>query len=334
MRKNVLLSIFTLVMVFSAFCQSASAIPGVLKEGANFMLNKALEGPSSSTQTPSASNPAPSAPSRGMGIMKRIMDPNEPELKVMYNATEVAKFRADCEALIKDAPTGGKQITFQQLQAILNPYRKGSGKGNTDYHKYMMGQFEKQNNKWVASGMMPLAIHEKWSKAAVGTVYASSKNETLHIKNPMASYKEGAVESELSKEDASYTYKHRWYKTAETGTLQKIAKVAPKAEKAEKYTPGTHEPGKMPDMKVTLYPDATVAGQLCKVYSYDMGTGGEGMKTYFWFSTVKGMEILQESMMTPGMTMATFTYDNKKIDKDELFFDPSKQSNVAKWIEK
>jgi len=88
-------------------------------------------------------------------------------------------------------------------------------------------------------------------------------------------------------------------------------------------------------MKVMLYPDAMVAGQLCKVYSFVMESqdknapGAPGI--YMWFSTVKGFEILQETVM-PNSVMAVFTYENKRVDKDELFFDSSKQSDVTQWI--
>ena len=284
---------------------------------------------SSSSQTTPASDVATSGIMRGIGA---LASKNDPELKVIYSKTEVDKFRSQCEVLIKDAPTGGKQITFQELENILKPYRKGQGKGNTLYAKTMMGQFEKKDNKWVASSIMNLAITENWTKDT------DKKSEILLIKSAMTPQKEGAVESELNNEDASYYYKYKWFKTAPTGFMskspKKTAKATPVASDTNKSEQSSTEQYKKPNISVMLYPDATVAGQLCKVYAFVMDSQDKNTPStpmiYMWFSTVKGFEILQETVM-PNSVMAVFTYENKRVDKDSLFFDPEKQSNVTKW---
>jgi len=324
MGKRFLLLALSLTIVFSVLCKPVFAD---WLNASQSILNVVKDAKGSNNESSGSNSNKSSKP--------RKSNPNDPELKIVYGAPELAKLQKECEALIQDAPTGGKSITFQQLQNILSPYRKSMGTGNTDYRKTMnMTQFEKDAQKnWVATAN--LSITENWLN---GT---NQKSEILHIKNQREPYKEGAVECELRKEDADFHYTYRWYKTATTGFVYKKPKKST-AKTPEKHTPASpHEKPKMPDMKVTLYPDKTVAGQLCKVYSYGMNENTDtGM--YFWFSTVKGFDILNASITTitrdsgaPSATnaYAMFTYENKKISKDAAFFDPSKQG-VTQWVEK
>ena len=115
-------------------------------------------------------------------------------------------------------------------------------------------------------------------------------------------------------------------------------------------------------MKVMLYPDAKVAGQDCIVYSYTIAGMESYGGMYYWFSKDKGFDILYEmfmsmpdygdfdfgdlgdfdissipglgGMLSGGQTVnATFTYERTQVDKNNDFYDPSKQG-VTNWVEK
>ena len=239
---------------------------------------------------------------------------NGPEIKTTYTAAELAKLRADIEALIQDAPTGGRVITYAELEKMLDPYRKSLGSGNTDYSKQMMGQFEKRTGRWSVSNLCQIV--ERWIK---DSTYMDMKSETLHIVNTSSPEKEGAVECMLNKEDANFTYMYMWFKTATTGDMYKMPKTS--------YPSADYEPGLMPDLKVTVYPDAVVDGQECIVYSYDI----ENTLTYFWFSKQKGFDILMEMFSQNNQEVtAIFTYDMHKMNCNDDFFDPDKQG-VTVW---
>jgi len=125
--------------------------------------------------------------------------------------------------------------------------------------------------------------------------------------------------------DAQLKYEYEWYKGDAAGRLYKSPYDPDEGDYGDNY-----DPALIPDIKVVLYPDAVVAGQECVVYGYEF----QGMNMLYWFSKSKGFVILEETGMeyTPDMITATFTYDNKMVDKDDAFFDPNAQG-VTTWNE-
>ena len=162
-----------------------------------------------------------------------------------------------------------------------------------------------------------------WDRENV--TYPPRRTETLYVVYPMPE-KVGSVDCIINKEDAQYYYMWQWSKGASTGIYTKTPKTPGQPD------PGSledYDPSKIPDLKVTLFPDARVDGQDCIVYSYEIS----GMTMFFWFSKEKGFVILQEvtNPYMPAMT-AMYTYESKRIDTADSFYD-STQQGVSVWNE-
>jgi hypothetical protein len=306
------------------------------------LVKPAQPNPGSMQPTP-APEPVPQQPETQPSGGESTASTNGPEIKISYTAAELAKITADVEALIQDAPTGGKQITLQELENLKKPYIKSLGSGDTYYSKTMNGDFKKDGEKWKVASYMNIC--DIWHKSA----YMLSKDETLYVKS-YDSKENGAVKCHINKEDERFYYLYEWYKNAVEGVMSKISKTS--SDGGGYNDASDYDIAKMNDLKVTLYADTKVAGQDCIVYSYSytMSEANLYVSVYYWFSKSKGIDILQESivditsklapdalanmpsdLLAPSAN-ATFWYDSKMVNKDNGFFDETKQG-VTKWIE-
>ena len=235
---------------------------------------------------------------------------NGPELRNDYSKAEQAKILSDIESIIRDIPTGGKQITFDELNNILYTYYKDAGDGNSWYSKSSYGRYVKKSGKWSATDC---DISEYWGRDN------DSRNDILLLADEYTPELVGTIRSSISNEDANFYYSYEWYRGDSEGLLWKIPKTP-----SDSSGPGTpYNP------KVTLFDDAVVDGQECIVYCLDSGS----YISYYWFSKSKGFDILYESIMEGSDDiMANITFAQDKVNKEDSAFDINKQG-VTRWDE-
>ena len=246
-----------------------------------------------------------------------------PELKAGYTAAELAAIQADFEAIVQDHPTGGTKMTFDELDILLSPYYQGHVNGSVSYGKYISGDFEKNNGKWVVNREYGyITLYEDWWAMSTDE-YSKSRFDRLSVADSYFKEDVGVVRCSISTEDADYNYYYSWNKGAKDGELSKYLK------EPYDYDGDYGDDYKAPS--VTRYPDAIVAGQECFVYSYYY----EEIDYYviYWFSKSKGFVILSQSFYSDNNAVnASFTFELGMKDASPDVFDPGKQG-VTNWNE-
>lgn len=226
-------------------------------------------------------------------------------------ANELEQITAEILTFLRDEPTGGKTITTQELETILNPYRSIlSMNGNTFYHHIMQGDFVK--NRKMDAWALGRDVKVDWMWVNSTTHFMLS--ESLTVAGEAANV--GVIDVRLHRQDEKFTYMYTWIKWDKVGELVKIPKMMMPSSRMP-GTPDTREEEKIKQGNAVIYDDQTVAGQLCKVYRIG--------KTYHWFSTIKGYDIMTVDYGSgeKNPTQQThFTYDMMSVNKDNTFFDP------------
>lgn len=225
-------------------------------------------------------------------------------------ANELEQITAEILTFLRDEPTGGKTITVQELETILNPYRSKmsmSMNGNTFYHHIMHGDFVKKE-KWALG--RDVKVDWMWANSAT----RSMLSESLTVAGEAANV--GVVDARLHKQDEKFIYMYTWIKWDKVGELMKMPKMMMPNSNMPGM-PGPREEEKIKQGNAVIYDDQTVAEQLCKVYRIG--------KTYHWFSTTKGYDIMTADYGAGEKNPAQqthFTYDMMSVSKDNTFFDP------------
>ena len=223
-------------------------------------------------------------------------------------ANELEQITAEILTFLRDEPTGGQTITTQELETILAPYRsKMSMNGNTFYHKIMQGDFVKKE-KWTLD--RDVKVNWMWGNSTTQSMLL----ESLTVAGEAANV--GAIDVSLNKQDEKFIYMYTWIKWDKVGELMKMPKMLIPSSSMPGM-PGTREEEKIKQGNAVIYNDQTVAEQLCKVYRIG--------KTYHWFSTIKGYDIMTVDYGTGGKNpkqQTHFTYDMMGVNKDNTFFDP------------
>ncbi|CQR71055.1 hypothetical protein SOV_45620 [Sporomusa ovata DSM 2662] len=223
-------------------------------------------------------------------------------------ANELEQITAEILTFMRDEPTGGKTITTQELEAILAPYRsKMSMDGTTFYNKTMHGDFVKKE-KWTLG--RDVKVDWMWGNSTSHSMLF----ESLTVAGEAANV--GVIDVRLHKEDEKFIYMYSWIKWDKTGELIKMPKMMMPGSNMPGI-PGTREEEKIKQGNAVIYDDQTVAEQLCKVYRIG--------KTYHWFSTKKGYDIMTVDYGTRGKNptqQTNFIYDMMGVNKDNTFFDP------------
>lgn len=223
-------------------------------------------------------------------------------------ANELEQITAEILTFMRDEPTGGKTITTQELETILAPYRsKMSMDGTTFYNKTMQGDFVKKE-KWTLG--RDVKVDWMWGNSTTHSMLS----ESLTVAGEAANV--GVIDVSLHKQDEKFIYMYTWIKWDKIGELIKMPKMMTPSSNMPGM-PGTREEEKFKQGNAVIYDDQTVAEQLCKVYRIG--------KTYHWFSTIKGYDIMTVDYGTRGKNLtqqAHFIYDMMGVNKDNTFFDP------------
>ena len=253
-----------------------------------------------------------------------------PEMRANYSAAELADIKAYCIALAQDFPTGGKEVSGDELEALLSQYRRPPGDDPVYYSKYMNTYLDNIEGNWVLpSDGGSLTIEANWSVHTTDD-YWKFRYETLYVATDSDEPRTGDLICNINTEDEDFYLFYRWLKGRGEGKLTKY----------HKWFDIEDGDGDANDFDVldsllvvrpviTLYPDAVVAGQECIVYSfyYDFAYTTE----VEWFSKSKGMIILTEYFFSDGDYIhAIYTFDHTLIPMDADLFDPAKQG-VSLW---
>ena len=249
---------------------------------------------------------------------------SSPEIKTGYSASELASIRTGAEALIQEFPTGGKEITRDELWDMLDMYYTSTGDGNTYYYKSMNGQFIKSGGKWISDNWLIISADWYYHEGSSSV----SRGESLIVADYSPDFI-GKIECQIYKSDDQFYYTWSWDKGASEGDYYKSPRSG-----------GTSGGGyNDPDTKVMLYPEAKVNGQDCIVYSityyYDTTNDYEESEstTYYWFSKTKGFDILSESPSPDYQALfAGYTYEDISVNTNADFYDTTKQG-VTVWHE-
>ena len=223
-------------------------------------------------------------------------------------ANELEQITVEILTLLRDEPTGGKTITTQELETILAPYRsKMSMNGTTFHHKTMQGNFVKKE-KWNLG--RDVKVDWIWGNSTTHSMLFESLTVAGEAGNV------GVIDAKLHKQDEKFIYMYSWIKWDKVGELMKMPKMM-MPNTGMPGMPGTREEEKYKQGNVIIYDDQTVAEQLCKVYRIG--------KTYHWFSTIKGYDILTADYSTREknpIQQTHFTYEMMGVNNDNTFFDP------------
>lgn len=221
---------------------------------------------------------------------------------------ELEQITVEILTFLRDEPTGGKTITTQELETILAPYRfKMSMDGTTFHHKTMQGDFVKKE-KWNLG--RDVKVDWMWGNSTTHSMLFESL--TVAGKAPDV----GVIDARLHKQDEKFIYMYNWIKWDKVGELMKMPKMMMPNSNMPGMS-GTREEEKIKQGNAIIYDDQTVAEQLCKVYRIG--------KTYHWFSTIKGYDIMTANYGTrdKNPTQQThFTYEMMSVNNDNTFFDP------------
>lgn len=217
------------------------------------------------------------------------------------------KIKASMLPLVKDRPTGGKVVKISALEKTLAPYRAKykPGSGNSFYMVSFNGDYIKQNGKWA------LGETANVSASWVQNATTFTRMESMIVKGLEEDRKEGTIDCTLMKSDKNFSYIYNWEKFTKTGQLMKIPKMPSLTENNSTITDDKNETAR-------IYPNQTVSGQLCKVYSY--GSGKD--EIFYWLSTTKGFEIKTAYFLSATDQSMTYTYEMKKLNKDASFYNP------------
>lgn len=218
------------------------------------------------------------------------------------------KIKTDMLTLVKDRPTGGKTISLSALDKTLAPYRAKFkiGSGNSFYTETFTGDYAKQNGKWA------LGDYADVTASWVQDTTTFTRMEKMTVKSFEEDKEEGMIDCTLMTSDKAFSYIYTWVKFTKNGQVVKMPKTSSQVQK------GSTVPAVKNDGTGRLYPDQTVNGQLCKVYS--LGTGEN--ETIYWLSTTKGFDIKTATFSSAAEQAMTYRYEMKKVSKDAGFYNP------------
>jgi hypothetical protein len=203
-------------------------------------------------------------------------------------------------------PTKGTKKTEKQINALLKkiPY-KPAGKGSTTYN-YCLDFARLPDAK--PGNYMSASTTKTWNKYYPKTKYTFSYSEMKNLINPG----EGIL-CILSKRDAKYYYSYDWIKNEKTGTLYKSKIPTDDVGPITTYIPTNYR----------LYPDETVLGEKCMVYSYDIMYTDQATTFYRYISRKTGV-CVKLAYSEPYTLAVTLYFEYKLMDKADSFFNPPK----------
>jgi hypothetical protein len=203
-------------------------------------------------------------------------------------------------------PTKGTKKTLKQMQDLLKkiPY-KPDGKGTTTYRAYLWFDREKSAPKgsYIYAGKT-----KSWYKEI-------GKSKLLHYYSESTSLiKPDGTSCNLQTADSKYNYYYYWIKGAKEGSFSKYQRT------------NNNVPVVIPAFKT--YPDATVLGEKCFVYSAEEKIDKETYTFYFWVSRKTGV-VVKYAGVTKYGTSTNLYFVTQREDKKDSFFTPPK----LKWTE-
>ena len=205
-------------------------------------------------------------------------------------------------------PTKGTKKTERQIIDLLNkiPY-KPSGKGNTEYLYYL--SFRRPNSK-KPGNYESVSVNKQWVKDTdkIFFVYVEHK-DLMNLK--------AGIHCEIQKIDAKNTNIYYWVKGKKTGNHDIYKNKINNNENNNTNV-------KTADISnYKLYPDATVLGEKCMVYSYDEKVLDETVTFYHYISRTTRQNIKYTYAIFDGIN-TTINFELKLFDKSDSFFNPPK----------
>ena len=200
-------------------------------------------------------------------------------------------------------PTKGTKKTEKQINDLLKkiPYRP-SGKGNTNY-RYNLS-FSRQVSKkpgnytWVG-------VSKQWYKYIDKT-----KKSFFYYEGRDLTDTKAGISCYIEKYDTKNGNSYSWVKGKKTGEYY--------TWKIEPDNNNTLKP-----VNIKLYPDATVLGEKCMVYSYEFKDSDGATTTYYFISRKTGQCIKNIYVDEYGI-YTSIDFEKKLVDKADSFFDPPK----------
>ena len=212
------------------------------------------------------------------------------------NATILDKLKlSDVKKYDVALPTKGTKKTEKQIDDLLkNIPNKPSGKGNTSY--YYRLSFNRLSSKKPGNYESAYA-NKYWYKYIDKTKSSFSYYEDRSLMDTKA-----GISCSLYKSDTKNLNTYIWIKGATIG-LHYIYTI-----NTTKY------------INYKLYPDSTVLGEKCMVYSYEI-KGSNVMTTYYRFVSKNTGQDIKYINAGPNNILTLIIFEQKLIDKADSFFD-------------
>jgi len=203
-------------------------------------------------------------------------------------------------------PTNGTKKTKKQIEDLLKRIpNKPSGKGNT-VHKYYL-EFRTPNSK-KPGNYVSAYISKEWSKYIDKTKKSFFYNEYKDLIDTKA-----GITCCIEKADTKYIHSYYWINGEKTGE-HFVFNIDLDYNNYVNY------------FNYKLYPDATVLGEKCMVFSYDYHEyiDIDETGTYYQFVSRKTGLYIKYIDVNEYDTYTLINFEQKQVDKTDSFFDPPK----------
>jgi hypothetical protein len=220
------------------------------------------------------------------------------------------KVSAAMLAQVKDEPReGGASIGEAELDKLLSPYRKRAYAGERSFFSAVFeGEYKKKSGKWTTA---LAGVRTAWIDGKTGAI----RYERMCVSDASEPKKAGAIDCLLVKPGDAGAYLYTWVKFSKKGQLSKVENIADADIPAGASVYAVPKP--LDSESCKIYPDRTLCGQACKLYSF----GNRYQTTYYWLSVSKGYEIKAATYSIKGQKMI-YTYDLGERDAPASVYAP------------
>ena len=216
-------------------------------------------------------------------------------------------------------PTKGVKKTEKQIDDLLNKIpNKPSGKGNTSY-LYSLGFVRLASKK--PGNYESATVEKQWFKE-------NDKTISIYVENRDLMNLKAGIHCEIQKMDTININIYYWVKGKKTGNHDVYE------NKIYNYANNT---GNSTNIKTAeylnykLYPDATVLGEKCMVFSYEY-KNLYGTFTRYYFVSRKTGQYIKNIDAGSDSIYTWIAFERKLVNKADSFFDPPKDVKFTTTI--